>query len=278
MLLNYYLAPGGETEAPLPDRVVTVGEHTARMLSADGYGPIIRVGGALQMQSVLGLRSRTDKETERQDGAPVLVAGGNGFGETAELLDLAFQLFAEDDGVPIVVKSSVSSSDHYYMTSASGVTTDGWAVMFAHEVGDRFIGSVDYSIIDAEWAPWMVSGLSPRTVSVLRSGSERCASSLRLRAASPPTGGARLPRRTACSFGRWSDRKQYIRRNGRRVHRGVRGRVAAMRPLIPIVIVTALACQPGDTPPGDTGALVRDSAGGGNGIRSHVLIGVQGVP
>ena len=34
-----------------------------------------------------------------------------------------------------------------------------------------------------------------------------------------------------------------------------------MRPLIPIVIVTALACQPGDTPPGDTGALVRDSAG-----------------
>ena len=104
MLLNYYLAPGGETEAPLPDRVVTVGEHTARMLSADGYGPIIRVGGALQMQSVLGLRSRTDKETERQDGAPVLVAGGNGFGETAELLDLAFQLFAEDDGVPIVVK------------------------------------------------------------------------------------------------------------------------------------------------------------------------------
>lgn len=68
---------------------------------------------------------------------------------------------------------SVSSSDHYYMTSASGVTTDGWAVMFAHEVGDRFTGSVDYSIIDAEWAPWMVSGLSPRTVSVLRSGSER---------------------------------------------------------------------------------------------------------
>lgn len=34
-----------------------------------------------------------------------------------------------------------------------------------------------------------------------------------------------------------------------------------MRLLIPTVIVTALACQAGDTPPGDTGVQVRDSAG-----------------
>ena len=34
-----------------------------------------------------------------------------------------------------------------------------------------------------------------------------------------------------------------------------------MRHLIPVVIVTALACQPGDTPSGDTGLQVRDSAG-----------------
>ncbi len=34
-----------------------------------------------------------------------------------------------------------------------------------------------------------------------------------------------------------------------------------MRLLIPIVIVAALACQPGDNPSGDTGLQVRDSAG-----------------
>ena len=34
-----------------------------------------------------------------------------------------------------------------------------------------------------------------------------------------------------------------------------------MRLLIPIVIVAALGCQPGDNPSGDTGLQVRDSAG-----------------
>ena len=39
-----------------------------------------------------------------------------------------------------------------------------------------------------------------------------------------------------------------------------------------------LSCQPGDAPAGEPGTEVRDSAGGGNGIRSHGFIRVQGVP
>ena len=38
-----------------------------------------------------------------------------------------------------------------------------------------------------------------------------------------------------------------------------------MRFLISIFILTVLACQPRDTPPGDTGTQVRDSAG----IQNH---------
>ena len=47
--------------------------------------------------------------------------------------------------------------------------------------------------------------------------------------------------------------------------------------LFAMFAVAAAACQ-GGTLPDAPASETRDSAGGGNGIRSHVLIGVQGVP
>ena len=67
----------------------------------------------------------------------------------------------------------VSSSDHYYLTSASGVNTDGWGVVLSLNLGERVRSSIDYSLANAEWAPWSASGLSPQTVGVFRVGTER---------------------------------------------------------------------------------------------------------
>ena len=105
LMLNLYLAPGGEVDAPLPDRVVAVGQHSARLLSADGHDPTrIRVGGALQMQDLLALRSRANEPlTERNDHV-VLVAPSNALEEAVELVDMALRLFDEEEGVRIVVK------------------------------------------------------------------------------------------------------------------------------------------------------------------------------
>lgn len=67
----------------------------------------------------------------------------------------------------------ISSADHYYLTSASGVSAEGWGLMFSHTLAGRVRGAVDYSLTDAEWAPWMASGLSPQTAGVFRTGTER---------------------------------------------------------------------------------------------------------
>ena len=70
-------------------------------------------------------------------------------------------------------QNPISSADHYYLTSASGVSAEGWGVMFSHTLAGRVRGAVDYSLTDAEWAPWMASGLSPQSVGVFRTGTER---------------------------------------------------------------------------------------------------------
>ena len=67
----------------------------------------------------------------------------------------------------------VSPSDHYYLASASSVSADGWGVMWNLALGDRVRSSVDYSLTNAEWAPWSASGLTPQTVGVFRAGAER---------------------------------------------------------------------------------------------------------
>ena len=62
---------------------------------------------------------------------------------------------------------------HYYLTSASGVATDGWGVTFSHRVAGRVRGAVGYSLVRAAWLPWTASGLSPGTVGAFRTGLER---------------------------------------------------------------------------------------------------------
>jgi hypothetical protein len=102
--LNFFLAPGEAGTAPLPDRVVTVGEQPGRLLSSDGYEPdSIKVGGALRMQDLdaLGTRSKTLPVNHEP---VVLVAPTSGPEETAELAYIAAHLFEADDGVRVVLK------------------------------------------------------------------------------------------------------------------------------------------------------------------------------
>ena len=40
---------------------------------------------------------------------------------------------------------------HYYMARAGSVTSRGWVMTLRRQLGDRFSGSVDYSIADAHW-------------------------------------------------------------------------------------------------------------------------------
>lgn len=105
LLLNFYLAPGGETEAPLPDRIVTVGKHTARLLSNDGYAPgRIVVGGALQMQGLVNHVASVDQSEAGLTNHTVLVASSDGLEETVELVSMAANMFDENDGIQVVLK------------------------------------------------------------------------------------------------------------------------------------------------------------------------------
>ena len=147
---QYMLAPGAEEFLPPTEGVWLPPERTfAPLSSAD---------------PLRAERSRHFEIAVEHDVGRASTVGVRRFAQNVN--DQLVTLFGMRHAQPV-------SFDHYYMTSAGGVTADGWAVMFAHEVGDRFTGSVGYSIIDAQWTPGMVSGLSPRTVSLLRSGAER---------------------------------------------------------------------------------------------------------
>ena len=119
MLLNFFLAPGGEKEAPLPDRVVTVGEHTARMFSSDGYDPEkVRTGGAFQPLGSYAPAPAVISTQAPEDVTSVLVAPSMGRGEARELVELAIRLYDEYQGVRVVIKchpsmsfSSITGSD-----------------------------------------------------------------------------------------------------------------------------------------------------------------------
>ena len=111
MLLSYHLAKGGEAESPLPHRLVTVGNHTARLLSEGGYAKNhVRVGGAFQMEDLFKLKAQENLKARENPAHPgsvrptVLVACSEGLEETAELAGLAVKLFDEDDGVRVVLK------------------------------------------------------------------------------------------------------------------------------------------------------------------------------
>ena len=104
-LMNLYFASGGEGDAPLPHRVVTVGQHTADLLTSDGYDPVqVRVAGALQMQELLGSRPANHVSKPPPKMPTVLVATSSGEEEATELVYMAMNLLGEDEGIDIVVK------------------------------------------------------------------------------------------------------------------------------------------------------------------------------
>ena len=62
---------------------------------------------------------------------------------------------------------------HYYLATAGGVNTDGWGVAFRHDVAGRLLGTVDYSVVRAQWLPSIASGLFSQTIGALRTGFEQ---------------------------------------------------------------------------------------------------------
>lgn len=105
MVLKFFLAPGGESKAPLPHRIVTVGRHTAGLLASGGYETRdIRVGGALQMRAIVDHKKRNVGKDSIQNGPTILVATSVGREEASEAVDLAIRLFSEDQDVQVVLK------------------------------------------------------------------------------------------------------------------------------------------------------------------------------
>lgn len=106
LLLNFGLAQGEHSVAPLPNRVVTVGRHSAQALLSKGYPPnSVSVGGALQLAHLLESTSSDATTVPDRPGRPVvLFASSAGFEETLELLLLAIDLFDGSEGVQVVLK------------------------------------------------------------------------------------------------------------------------------------------------------------------------------
>lgn len=110
LLLSFYLAPGGESEAPLPHRVITVGAHTAELLGSSGYEPgQVRVGGALQIRALTPHSEVYETDPDNggiDDGnqSTVLIACSNGIQESAELAHLATSLFPKESNTRLMIK------------------------------------------------------------------------------------------------------------------------------------------------------------------------------
>ena len=145
------LAPGAEEFLPPSDGVWLPPERTFAVLSqTDSLSPERSQHLEVAVERDLGRASTVGVRRFYQDVDDQLVA-----------------LFGVRPQIP------ASSADHYYLTSASAVNTEGWGLMFSHTLAGRVRGAVDYSLTNAEWAPWMASGLSPQTVGVFRTGTER---------------------------------------------------------------------------------------------------------
>lgn len=105
-LLNLYLADNGEPDAPLPDRVVTVGNYTSRLMLNGGYREEqIRVGGALQMESWRIKSTNSDyKPPMTPAQKTVLVSTCDSVQEASELAYMACHLYKPTDGVSVLLK------------------------------------------------------------------------------------------------------------------------------------------------------------------------------
>ena len=105
LLLKFYLAEGGEREAPLPDRVVTVGQLTADQMRSDGHRPDqVLVGGALQMDGLYTADLNDGLSPVIGDVPSVLFAASVGLEDTADFWQTAVELFGEEEGIKVVLK------------------------------------------------------------------------------------------------------------------------------------------------------------------------------
>ena len=66
-----------------------------------------------------------------------------------------------------------AAGGHYYLTSANGVTADGWGVSYSHASDGLVSGEVNYSYVRSGWLPGGGSGFAPMVSGLLQSGSER---------------------------------------------------------------------------------------------------------
>ena len=145
------LAPGAEEFLPPADGVWLPPERTFALLS--------------RTDSLQAERSQHFEVAVEHDLGPASTVGVRRFYQDVD--DQMVALFG------VRPQNPVASADHYYLTSASGVNADGWGLMLSHTLAGRVTGTVDYSLTHATWAPWTASGLSPQTVGVFRTGTER---------------------------------------------------------------------------------------------------------
>ena len=113
--INLHIAPEGEMEAPLPDRIVAVGKYTANNLARGGFaeGSIV-VGGALQMtqSTMTPVEQVRESDTvakldEGHDGLnkrTILVASSDSLEEATELAYMAANLGKGDDSLRVILK------------------------------------------------------------------------------------------------------------------------------------------------------------------------------
>ena len=145
------LAPGAEEFLPPADGVWLPPERTFALLS--------------RTDSLRAERSQHFEVAVERDLGRASTVGVRRFYQDVD--DQTVALFGVRPQV------AVSSADHYYLTSAAGVNSEGWGLMFSHTLAGRVRGTVDYSLTHADWAPWAASGLSPQTVGIFRTGTER---------------------------------------------------------------------------------------------------------
>ena len=67
-----------------------------------------------------------------------------------------------------------ASTGHYYLARAGSVTSRGWAMTLRRQLGDRFSGSVDYTVAEAHWRQAGVDAvLADAAPGLMRSDVER---------------------------------------------------------------------------------------------------------
>jgi hypothetical protein len=105
--MHFHLAPGGEQESPLPDKLVTIGKYGARGLAEEGHHHgRVRVGGAFHMQALPAADTIGPGSGNGSTGdyARTVLIGTSIGPEAEELAHISANLFTEDDGIRVILK------------------------------------------------------------------------------------------------------------------------------------------------------------------------------